>query len=41
MMGKAKVDPNPLETNALVVDDAAFKSSNQRNSSNSWCDYCN
>jgi hypothetical protein len=40
MMVKAKVDPTPPETNALVVDAAAFKSSNQRNSSDSWCDYC-
>ncbi|KAK2455680.1 hypothetical protein QL285_003107 [Trifolium repens] len=40
MMVKAKVDPTPPETNALVVDVDAFKSSNQRNSSNSWCDYC-
>ncbi|KAJ1413354.1 Gag-polypeptide of LTR copia-type [Sesbania bispinosa] len=42
MMGKTKVDPTPPETNALVVETAAFKSStNQKNSSNLWCDHCN
>ncbi|KAJ1385237.1 hypothetical protein SESBI_41828 [Sesbania bispinosa] len=42
MMGKTKVDPTPPETNALVVEAAAFKSStNQKNSSNLWCDHYN
>lgn len=41
MMGKTKVDPTSPETNALVVEAAAFKSSsNQKNSSNLWCDHC-
>ncbi|KAJ1420634.1 hypothetical protein SESBI_14208 [Sesbania bispinosa] len=42
MMGNTKVAPTPPETNALVVEAAAFKSStNQKNSSNLWCDHCN
>jgi hypothetical protein len=42
MMGKAKSDPYPPETNALIADTAALKSSsNQRNTSNVVCDYCN
>ncbi|CAI8616836.1 unnamed protein product [Vicia faba] len=34
MIGKEKVDPNPPKANALIVDVVAFKSSNQRKSSN-------